>query len=130
MKKLLFALTTALGLAYAKLVGGPMDGSEWDVKIKPDALFSFSHSDRLVFTHGRLAVLGDLPTDFPPATYSAESLDSETADTVWHAALAEPERGVVTWHGLVRGDMIEGVAVWWTREGKAKRFTFRGTRRA
>ncbi len=130
MKKILFALTAALSLAYAKLVGGPMDGTQWDIKIKPDSIFSFSHHDTLVFTRGQMSVLGEVPAELPSAVYSAESLDSDAADTVWHAALTQGERGVVTWHGLVRGDQMEGVAVWWTRDGKAKRFTFHGSRRA
>jgi hypothetical protein len=130
LRRLLFAITAALSLAYAKLVGGPMDGTQWDIKLKPDAIFSFSHKDTLVFSRGQLSIVGGTGSDLPPAVYSAESLDSDTADTVWHASLTRPETGVVTWHGLVRGDQIEGVAVWWTRDGKPKRYTFHGSRRA
>lgn len=107
-----------------------MDGTQWDIKIKPDTIFSFSHHDTLVFSKGQLSVVGEVPNDFPPAVYGSESLDSETADRVWHASLTNPGQGVVTWHGLIRGDQIEGVAVWWTPDGKPKRFTFHGSRRA
>ena len=130
LKKLLFAVTATLGLAYSRLVGGPMDGTSWDVKIKSDSLFSFPHHDTLVFSRGQLAVLGAVPAEFPSASYAAQAIDSETADTIWHASPARLNDGVVTWHGLVHGDQIEGVAVWWTRDGKAKHFTFRGSRRA
>lgn len=107
-----------------------MDGTQWDVRIKSDSLFSFSHKDTLVFEKGRVSVVGGAPEDFEPANYSAETLDLSGDQRVWHASLGDEQRGVMTWHGMVRGDNIEGVAVLWPRDGKPRRFTFKGTKRA
>lgn len=115
---------------YNRVVGGPMDGTRWDVKVKPDSFFSFSKEDTLVFDKGRLSVVGDHSETFGSADYSAETLNMSGDDAVWHASLGDSEGGVMAWHGLVRGDTIEGVAVQWPREGKPRRFTFKGSRRA
>lgn len=128
MKKLLLAVSAALSLAYAALVGGPMDGTVWEVKVKSEALFSLSRRDTMVFQNGRLSVAGFLSSGFTPAVYRSESARGH-ADQVWNAALTHVEKGIVTWSGLVRGDMIEGVAVWWTKDGKPRHFSFRGVRK-
>jgi hypothetical protein len=127
MKKLLFGAAALIGLAYASLVGGPMDGSTWEVKIKPDSLFSLSHRELLVFQKGRLSVAGSLAAGFPPALYNARQVDG--ADEAWSAALSQTEGGIVTWSGLVRGDTIEGMVVWWAKNSKPRRFTFKGARK-
>jgi hypothetical protein len=131
LRTILFAATAALGLAWTHFVGGPMDGTRWDVKIKSESLFSFAHRDTLVFEKGRVSVVGGAPQPFEAAVYSAETLDLAGEQRVWNASLGDEQRGVMTWHGMVRGDTIEGVAVLWPREGgKPKRFTFKGTKRA
>lgn len=107
-----------------------MDGTAWDVKIKSESLFSFARAETLVFEKGRVSMLRGRPESFEPAVYSAETLDIANGESVWHASLGDTDRGVMTWHGLVRGDSIEGVAVLWPPQGKPKRFTFKGTRRA
>lgn len=129
MKKLLLAAVAALGLAYGRLLGGPMDDTAWDVKIKADHLFAFSKSDTLIFRRGRLSMAGFIASGFEPASYSAQRVDGDS-ETIWNASLEHPERGVVSMQGLVRGDQVEGVAVWWTKDGKLKKFTFRGSRKS
>jgi hypothetical protein len=129
VRKLLFALAALAALLSARLFGGPMDGTSWDVKIKPDSLFSFSRKETLVFAHGRLEVLAPAPSDFSPGVYNAQAIDGTTADAVWSASMSQEEKGVMSWHGLVRGDTIEGFAVLWTKSGQAKHFSFRGSRR-
>lgn len=125
---LLLGAALALGVVYSRVLGGPMDGTRWDVKIKSDSFFSFSDKDTLVFDKGRVTVVGGHPEPFSAASYNAERLDFTGTEAVWNASLGDAERGVMTWHGLRRGDSIEGVAVLWPREGKPKRFTFKGTR--
>lgn len=129
MRKLLLALSTAIGLAYARLFGGPMDGTAYEVKVKADSFFAFSRRGTLVFEKGRLTAVTTLAEGFTPAVYHAQSGD-DGIESVWNASLTHVEKGVMTWHGLVRGDHIEGVAVWWVKSGKPRRFTFSGSRRA
>lgn len=129
MRRLLFAVAAGLGILYAALFGGPMDGTSWEVKIKPDSLLSFSHRDTLVFQRGRMSAAGFLSEGFSPAVYSARAAEGGLS-TVWNAALTHAQDGIVSWNGLVRGDRIEGIAVWWTKGGGLKRFTFKGVRKA
>lgn len=128
MRKLLLAAVAALSIGYARLFGGPMDDTAWEVKIKGDSLFAFSHPDTLIFRRGRLSMAGFIASGFEPAVYSAQSVAGDS-ETIWNASLEHPDRGVVSLQGLVRGDQVEGVAVWWTRDGKLKKFTFRGSRK-
>lgn len=128
MRKLLLALFTALGLAYARVFGGPMDGTAWEVKVRPDSLFAFSRRGTLVFEKGRLTAATTIAEGFTPAVYNAQEGDGDF-ESVWNASLTHVEKGVMTWHGLVRGDKIQGIAVWWVKNGKPRRFTFSGSRR-
>lgn len=105
-----------------------MDGTSWDVKVSPDSLFSFSQHGTLVFENGMLNVTGRLASGFTPALYLAQD-GQGLADRVWNASLANAEQGIMNWQGLVRGDHIEGIAVWWTKNGKLKRFSFTGRRK-
>lgn len=114
------------GMAYYRFFGGPMEGTAWDVKLKADSFFSFSKSDRLVFERGKLSVEGHHGA-LSPAGYDARRVGGDV-DALWSAALTDHERGTMTWHGLVRGDRIEGVAILHTHDGKRKRFTFTGRR--
>ena len=124
----MFAAATFVSLAYASLVGGPMDGTSWAVKVKPDTIFSLSHRGTLIFKKGRLSADGYIASGFSPAIYSAQPVQGDL-DTVWSASLSDARNGVVSWNGFVRGDRIEGVAIWWTKDGKPKRFTFKGARK-
>jgi len=128
--RLLFAFFALAALVSARLFGGPMDGTIWDVKIKPESIFSLSHRGSLVFTRGKLDVQAPISDGFEPGYYSAQPVDGTTADAVWSASLKKPEDGVMSWHGLVRGDRVEGFAVWWTKSGRAKRYSFQGSRRS
>ncbi|MBI5629307.1 MAG: hypothetical protein HY921_00275 [Elusimicrobia bacterium] len=128
MKKTFLAFVASLGLAYYRLLGGPIDGTAWDIKIKPDSLFSFSHKDTLIFTKGQLSVPGFASSGFSPAYYNAQNMDGQF-DTMWVASFNDAEKGVVSWQGMIKGDQVEGVVVWWTKGGKLKRYTFKGNRK-
>jgi hypothetical protein len=129
MRKIFLTLAAAAGLAYARLFGGPMDGTAWDIKIKPDSMFGFSHSGTLRFDKGEVSVLMPLADGFSPGVYRARGVEGPDG-TVWSAALSEAQRGVLSWQGFVRGDEIQGIAVLWRPDGKPQRFLFKGTRKS
>lgn len=130
MKKLLLVLLLALAIAYHRLARPPvMDGSAWDVRIKPDFFFSFSRKDTLFFQDGILTAAGYVSKGFLPATYVASSLGG-AEPTEWEASLPHHQGGVLEWHGRVRGDRIDGTVLWRRTDGRVRRFTFRGSRRA
>ena len=127
MRTLLLALAAGAAIAYATLFGGPMDGTVWEVKMRGDSLISRSHRQTLAFRRGRLSVEGPLSEGFQASPYRAKPAFGD--DAVWSAALSHPENGIQSWQGLVRGERIEGTAVWWDKDGKPRRYTFRGTRK-
>jgi hypothetical protein len=123
VKRILFGAIAAAGILYYRLFGGPMEGTAWDIQLKADSFFSFSHHDKLVFEKGKLRTEGR-----PEAgAYTSKSVGGDV-DALWSAAMTDDSRGTMTWHGLVRGDMIEGVAILVTKDGREKRYTFSGKR--
>lgn len=106
-----------------------MDGSAWEVKLRADTLFASSSRETLLFEKGRFTAAAHAGSGFSASEYSAQSFDGDV-DMIWNASLPHAERGVMTWHGLVRGDEIEGIAVLWRKDAKPKRFTFHGTRKS
>jgi hypothetical protein len=125
--RLLLGVIAGLALAWYRLFGGPLEDTAWDVKLKADHLFSFSHEDTLIFSGGKLRANGYQATGFTPGAYSASRVGGDV-DAIWNASLEDERRGTMTWHGLVRGDTIEGMAVLTTKDGRQKRFTFSGKR--
>ena len=126
MRKILLGLAAAASLVYARLFGGSIDGTAWDIKMKPDSFFSFSHKGTLNFADGKLAAVLPQAAGFSPGSYQAQSTGA--GGTLWSAAFAEAEHGALSMQGLIRGDAISGVAVLWQPDGSPKRFLFKGTR--
>lgn len=127
MKRVLLGAIAALAMAWYRLFGGPLEDTSWEIKLKADSFFSFSHHDTLVFERGKLKASGYEATGFTPGSYNAQKVGGDV-DAIWNASLIDTHRGTMTWHGLIRGDKMEGVAILWTRDGKQKRFTFTGKR--
>lgn len=124
---MLLGAAAALGLAYYRLFGGPLEDTSWEIKLKADSFFAFSHRDTLTFGGGKLRATGYQGDGFKAGVYSAQRVGGDV-DALWNASLTDAERGTMTWHGLVRGDTIEGVAILVRKDGKQKRFTFKGHR--
>ena len=127
MKRLLLGAVAGAALAYYRFFGGPLEGTTWEVKLKADSFFALSHHDKLVFERGKFVASGYKASEFGSGSYSARSVDGDI-DAIWNAAITNSEKGTMTWHGLVRGDTIEGVAILWTKDGHQKRYTFSGKR--
>ena len=127
MKRILLGAIAALAMAYWRLFGGPLEDTSWEIKLKADSFFAFSHHDTLVFERGKLKASGYQATGFTPGSYNATKVGGDV-DAIWNASLLDERRGTMTWHGLVRGDTMEGVAILWTKDGKQKRVTVTGKR--
>jgi hypothetical protein len=124
---MLFGAIATGGLIWYRLFGGPMEGTAWDIQMKADSVFSFSRHDRLIFERGKLRTEKHRQKFLSPGAYTAKSVGGDV-DALWSAAMTDDSRGTMTWHGLVRGDTIEGVAILVTKDGREKRFTFTGKR--
>ena len=127
MKRLALGAVAGAALAYYRFFGGPMEGTAWQIQLKADSVFSFSHADTLIFQRGKLKALGYEGTAFTAGAYSARNVGGDV-DAIWNASQIDDKKGTMTWHGLVRGDTIEGVAILTTKDGKERRFSFTGKR--
>jgi hypothetical protein len=127
MRGLLLGTVAGLAVAYYRLFGGPMEDTAWEIKLKADSFFAFPHHDTLIFSGGKLRASGSQVNGFTAGSYNAQRTDGDV-DALWNASLRDTSRGTMTWHGLVRGDTIEGVAILVTKDGKEKRYTFSGKR--
>ncbi|MBI5244904.1 MAG: hypothetical protein HY922_14655 [Elusimicrobia bacterium] len=128
MRTLFLAALVAAALAYAYRSGKNLDGTAWDVKLKPDSFFAFSRKDTLVFEDGLLTVAGYAKKGFAPAAYGSESAGAE-GGKAWQASMDLQGGGTSQWQGVARGDRIEGTVLWQETDGRTKRYTFKGRRK-
>ena len=103
-----------------------MDGTAWDVSLKRQSLFAFSHRHTLTFESGSLTVTG--PTASAAQTGYAARAAGSGALTVWESQTSDGRGGDYQWRGLVRGDRIEGTLLWLRPNGTVKRYAFTGAK--
>jgi hypothetical protein len=133
MRLLLAIGLAALAYAYVGqnhtlnfINSGPMDGTVWEVRIKPDSWFSFSHKDTLVFDSGRMAAVNYMATGFPSGPYSAAGHKGQCS---WQVSFQRSNAETLEWTGRVQNDRMEGDIVQHESTGRIRQFHFRGTRR-
>ncbi len=129
MKKVLLGFAALVSIAYARLFGGPMDGTAWDVKLKPDTFFARSKNDTLIFQNGKMTMAGFLNSGFSAASYTTQE-GSGGEQTLWSASLKGADNGLISLTGLTQGERIEGMALWMTQAGRSKIYTFQGKRKS
>jgi hypothetical protein len=117
----------ALFIAWRTLICGALDGSVWDVKVKKDVFFSFSHQDTLAFDRGRFTSARFLSEGYRPSGYSARKIQEGSS---WEASSPCGNGSQMDWHGVVQGDQIEGTVVLTASSGKMKTYAFAGRRKA
>ena len=137
MRMLFLVVIAAIGLTYAMHVGAPLDflrlgkpldKTVWEVKVRADRIFAFSHKDTLIFEDGRLTVGSYADKGFLPAKYGAEAGDMGGA-AAWQASLKQDGAGTSQWQGVAQGEGIEGTVLWIGKNGKTKRYTFKGSKK-
>jgi hypothetical protein len=133
MKLLLAIGLAALAYTYAAHInipmnfnGGPMDGTVWEVRVKPDSWFSFSRKDTLVFDTGRMTVVRLMATGFPSGAYSAAGHKGEYS---WQASFQRENNESMQWTGHVQDNNIEGEITQHDLAGRVKQLHFKGIRR-
>ena len=132
--RLLLAIGLA-ALAYAYVyhndsawnsIGGPMDDTVWDVRVKPDSWFSFSHKDTLVFDSGHMTAVGYMAAGFPSGAYSASGKKGQCS---WQASFQRSNSDIVEWMGRVQDNRIEGDIMQRESSGRVRQLHFKGTRK-
>jgi len=129
MRFLCLAALLALAFVYFSRGARPsMDGSIWNVKLKPSSILSFSRKDTLVFNEGQVASSAYAAHGFLPAAYAAVH-NGERNEDAWNAVAASRQEGTINWEGLVSGDKIQGTLVWYKADGKVEKLSFAGFRK-
>jgi hypothetical protein len=106
--------------------GAAMDGTVWDVRIKPHAWLSFSHKDTLVFDSGRMAAVGYMASGYPSGAYNSAGHKDQCS---WQVAIQRSSSDTIQWTGHVADGSIEGDIVQHDENGRVRKFHFTGVRR-
>ncbi|MBI4348396.1 MAG: hypothetical protein HY553_16255 [Elusimicrobia bacterium] len=124
--RLLLLAAAAAALAYSVLLPKPLDGSVWEVKVRRDALLTWSRRDTLVFEGGRVAVAGPVASGVAPARYSTHGAGDGLQ---WTATLTSEEGETLSWQGAVAGERVEGTVLSTDASGRVTRLKFAGLRK-
>lgn len=128
MRTLLLVAVAAVALGWAHhRMDRPLEGTSWDVRAKPEALFAFSRKDTLIFKDGCLTSARWADQGFAPSGYDATREEDRSA--TWGAALHQEGQGTLRWQGTARGDRMEGTMQWTASDGRVRRYRFKGTRK-
>jgi hypothetical protein len=127
MRLLLAAALLLLFLAFRSL-GGPLDGTAWEIRMRKESIFAFPRKDLLRFDRGRFISAGFFSDGFEPGGYSTrESGDGREA--FWDARLDSDDGRSADWSGTVAGDKIEGRLTVRGSDQDEKGYSFKGRRR-
>lgn len=117
------SLALALGIVWAVLAqAGALDGKSFagtfteKGKAKGDV-------DTFVFKGGKFRSTACDAYGFSEASYKAATKDGVTS---FEASTESPREGAMKWKGTVRGDRIEGTAVWMKKGQADISYTFQG----
>ena len=125
---LLLGVLGALAWAY-RTVGGPIDGTAWDVHLRRKTIFAFPSSDTLVFQRGQFISEKHLSTGFMPSGYSSSGSDKQESVT-WSSTLDGPNSQVLYWQGQIDGNRIQGELSQVDKNGRTDLFTFHGKKKS
>jgi hypothetical protein len=121
-----FSLALALVLALPAPAGteaGPLDGKTFAGDMTEKGKTK-GDPDTFVFRDGKFRSTACDSYGFTETAYSAAVSD---VSTTFEAMSTSPKEGTMKWKGTVRGDSLEGTAVW-TKKGQAdSAYTFKGT---
>ncbi len=127
IRLLLLAAVGSAAWAYQSLGWAELDGSAWDVKVRPKAVFALSRRDTLVFDRGHFTSAKRLSEGFLPAHYSFD----RSAEDFGHFTVSQKgeDGSTLQWQGVIEGDRVKGT-LWRVTESGVEKYRFRGRRRS
>ncbi len=131
MRRISFRVGTCVAAALlaiwaanvAGAASGPLDGKTFagEMTKKGEAK---GDQDTFVFKDGKFRSTACDAYGFTETAYTAAVSDIATT---FEAVAMSPKEGTMKWKGTVKGDSVEGTAVW-TKNGQADmHYTFKGT---
>ncbi len=119
----LAAALLLLSAATAESQKKPLDGKTFTGTMTQKGKTK-ADRDTFVFQDGKFRSTACDKYGFAETAYTAAGSD---VSTVFEAEAKSPEEGTMRWRGTVKGDTIEGTAVW-TKVGQTETtYTFQGT---
>jgi hypothetical protein len=107
--------------APANAQAGPLDGKTFAGTMTEKGK-TRGDSDRFVFKDGKFRSTSCDAYGFTETAYTAAVSD---VSTIFEAEAKSPREGTMKWKGTVKGDSVEGTAVW-MKKGQADRtYTFK-----
>lgn len=112
--------------ALAKQPTNALDGARFEVQLVEAGKSGEGDPDVLEFAGGRFHSTACDAYGFGSGVCTV----TETGETIEFTSLCtNPAGDRNEWHGIVRGDAIEGAFTWTPAQGEAKTSTFSGTRK-
>ncbi len=107
----------------AAAAGGPLDGKSF-VGVTTARGKAKGDRDTFVFKDGKFRSTMCDAYGFTETPYTAAVSD---VSTTFEAEATSPSEGTMKWKGAVKGDTVEGTAVWTKRGQTDTVYTFKGT---
>ncbi|HSI03922.1 MAG: hypothetical protein ACAI38_04485 [Myxococcota bacterium] len=128
MKRIACAAVSAVLLAIASVAlaagKGELDGKVFAVALAEKANAAKSDNDTLTFQGGTFRSSGCDQYGFGAASYTT----SKAGDVItFESTATSPKEGTMIWKGTVKGNAVEGTALW-QKKGQADiAYVFKGT---
>ncbi|PCI34965.1 MAG: hypothetical protein COB53_11425 [Elusimicrobia bacterium] len=127
MRLILGAILAGVLFVSRSFFVGPLDGSAWDVKVKRLPFLPLGKKDTLVFERGRFSSARMLASGYFPSGYDSGDLKEGSS---WEVSQTREDGSVLTWRGRVRGNRIKGTLTHYTKNGRERRYSFKGRRKS
>jgi hypothetical protein len=123
----LAAAPAVMAAAQTQVMGGPLDGTKWNVKVTPDEAAMKKgekvFDDVLVFDGGYVSMSECLKYGFKASKYTA---DKSGDGWSFQTEQMSKKQGKSIWTADVMGDAVKGKMVWTKADGTVLGYMFEG----
>jgi len=119
-----------IGVAILSVMGGValaasvLDGTKWRMEMTPKGSAIPHFIDRIHFDDGKFTSVIFARKGFRSSLYTLTENAGEPI--VWEVELKSDTKGDVSWHGELKGDSMDGTAVWNRSDGTVISYTLSG----
>ena len=112
----------------AGMPGTPLDGSTFNVNVRPDkaaaAKGEKAFDDTIVFAGGKVEMTECVKYGFAASKYTA----AKKAEGRWAFTTEQSSdpSGKSVWHGVIEGSAVKGTLVWTKKDGTVLHYSFDG----
>ena len=106
------------------LATSALDGTKWRVEMTPEGSVIPHFIDRVYFDDGKFRSVIFERKGFRGSPYTLGK--NSGGPIVWEVKLMSDTKGDVSWHGELKGEAMEGTAVWNRSDGTVISYTLSG----